>query len=417
MAVRYVDGINGNDSNDGTSRATACATLNGVISKLTWNGFDIVYIRPGIYVQSALLMNNEFSQHTTFDVDRYYPGKVILDFNKSLTVAIADAYIGCYYDTRWINIHFTGMAAGKYALYYNPTSLILPRVKNCVFYNQGTQEGLGIRAPAAADMFIKGCSFYNLSNGITGWTSTRTEDCYFNTVTTPIPTNSTNSNYNAYPGNIEANGINTSTPGNDPGFTDAPNNDFTIDSVTDNAAYLQLVRGGSNGGRIGATGKPAYLYDGDFPMNKFFNPQITYASGNLNPEWVNEGPSGTNEYTTGTPGDIIEVGNYLQIDLATTPAATGGRIRTPVLNLGALGGPQFVTATLAAYENLSAGPGFGIDNDTTLPQTIEYRSSNTVFADTDLSPAWIQFQKGAVIGVDHDYAQMRIEFRTDHTGV
>jgi hypothetical protein len=411
MAVYYLDGTTGDDALDGTSRANACATLNSLLGKTGWSANDIIYIRPGRYFQSELNMTSNYADNLTLDVDKFYPGKVVFDFQKAAST-LGDHYLRCgFSSTKWLNIHFTGMAAGKAAIKYTSVGNTAPVIKNCVFYNQGTIEGHGCRTDDSA--FFKGCTFYNLSDGIVGWVNTRVEDCYFNSISNnPIPTNASVHDYNAYNGNTETNGIDTAVT--DPGFTDAANDDFTLDSVTNNAAYLAYVRGGKQGYRIGATGGVAYLFDESFPTCKFFSPTPTIAEGNQTISWVNEGPNGTNEYTAGTPADVILVGSGLQIDLATTPAATGGRIRTPVLTLQSSGSPSFLTSTLGAIEDPAAG--YAIDNNTSLPQTIEYRTSATSFLETDTLPAWNTLEKGVIVNSSDLYYQLRIELRTDHTG-
>jgi hypothetical protein len=82
------------------------------------------------------------------------------------------------------------------------------------------------------------------------------------------------------------------------------------------------------------------------------------------------------------------------------------------MNLGTTS-PTLVAAAFGAYEDVAGGA--AIDTDTTLPQKVEYRSSNTSFAKGDGTPSWVEFSKGDYLNQNHTYFQVRVEFRTDHT--
>jgi hypothetical protein len=162
-------------------------------------------------------------------------------------------------------------------------------------------------------------------------------------------------------------------------------------------------------------------YNNRIPQFRFLSPDPNFAGGNPQPAWENEGPNGTNTYTDGTPGDIIEDGSTsaLKIDLGTTPAATGGRVRSDVFDLGAGGSPEFVNASFSAFED---GPsGALIDTNTTLPQTFEVRHSPASFlkGDGDISGGggtnWFTLEQKDDFAITDRYIQFRVTFRTDHT--
>jgi hypothetical protein len=419
MAIIYVDGVEGSDSNDGSTRALAKASISGARAALT-AGVDIVLIRPTIYLEGNITFNAANDETTLFRNDTFYPGVVIIDFEERLDYQSGgfanNAYFQTTRSTTFLNLHFRNMASGACAIRGSHSAWWM---LHCVFYSQNASPtGFGIGSVNTTnDMEVKcrNCSFYNL--GSYAVFCQGTNSIFYNNYAPTLSVFNGDSgstvDYNAYIGNSETNGFNTSTT--DPGFRDVAQLDFRLDPTSIVADYEAFMQGGISGGRVGAFGKNGIYYFNQIPQLRFLTPDPTTAGGNPNLTWENEGPGGTNTYTDGTPGDIVEDGATfaLKIDLGATPAATGGRVRSDVYDLGATGNPAFVNAVFSAFQD---GPGGAlIDTDTTLPQKIEYRSSPSSFAKGDVSPSWIEFETKESFSVTDRFIQFRVEFRTDHT--
>lgn len=417
MAIIYVDGIAGNDSNDGLTRPTAKATLAGSRAAYT-AGNDIVLVRPTIYLEGNISFTASNDDNVLVRNDPFYSGMPIFDFEfraDYLTGTFAtNAYFAVSRAMKWFNIHFRDMRSDAAPMKLESSD---GWVIHCVFeYRGGGTSGAGVGTWNASNgnpFNVYNCTFLNITTPTNGeGTSAITRNCYAPQSTTmnPDPTGPPVVENCAY---IGGTGDDYDTTVVDPGLRDINSLDFRLDPTTVPADYNTFMTGGYNGGRIGAFGRSGFYYNNQIPQFRFLSPDPL--SGNPNLAWENEGPNGTNTYTDGTPGDIIEdaATDELKIDLVTTPLATGGRVRSGVFDLGTAGNPVFTSAVFSAFED---GPsGALIDTNTTLPQKFEYRTSATSFAAGDVSPAWVEMDATDVIGSTDRYIQFRVTFRTDHT--
>lgn len=415
--TKYVDGVNGNNSNDGSSWVLAKKTIVG--ARAVTAAGDLVLIAPGVYKEP----NQNFASASDVGVlympDPTQARAVIVDFeNRPGENSSAGIYYNwrCDQPVRFLNIMFRNP-------YSNSAHSLIgtsgeAKIIHCVLYqrNGTANTGMGVAEVWGGNFYVVNCTFYNLQSGMWGANvaSPRTAHNYFVSVTTPFNSTTGTHDYNAYPGNTETHGINTSTGAN-PGLRDPANEDFRLDPVTTPADYETFMSAGLFGYRLGANGRGGLYYNPDYEQLRYLTPDPLPSGGNPQPLWENEGPNGTNTYTDGTPGDIIEnsTTKELEIDLATTPGATGGRVRSDVMDLGNIS-PNLDELALGASEDLPGGAAIDIDN--TLPQRIEYRSSNTAFAKGDPSPSWVAADRfGEYVNQGHRYFQIRVTFRTDHT--
>lgn len=422
----YVNSITGNNAWDGLSPTFVTGTNGPKRSILgaraaTATG-DLVLIAPGIYHEGPAYWNSVNDSYVLYRRDPYLPGRVIIDFEGR-----GDGQAGGFQGvpTQWVfpdytfwtgflDIHFRNPYQGDHAMLAARASAL--RVFHCCFYQRDGVAGSGM-AISHYDGIGWGAgefhnnTFYNMNWGLYGLVGKRRNN-YFVSVSNVMYA-SGDRDYNAYPGNAEANGINTSTGAN-PGLTDPAADDLSLDPVTTPADWATFMTSGELGGQIGAVSNGAWYYNPAIPQLRYLSAAPTPAQGNPQLAWENEGPNGTNTYTDGTPGDIIEDGTTLEpiIDLATTPAATGGRIRSEVIDLGSTA-PFLRSITFTGFQDLPGGA--ALDIDTTLPLQQEYRTSATSFAKGDVSPTWTAFATGANLNLSNQYVQFRITFRTDHT--
>jgi hypothetical protein len=348
--------------------------------------------------------------------DPLYSGLPIIDFQErldSMTGTFADlTYWLLFTSTKFYGLHFRNMAPGRCVMRgSNPDWWVI----HCVFYSQnGSPTGFGIGSNNFTNdmnVNIRNCTAQNLEKlcncqgpGSLIYNNYAPDSTAFNTDT------GATEDHNAYAGNTEPNGIDSGVT--DPGFKSVGTLDFRLDE-TAVAAYQTYMTSGLDGDRISAMARGGTYYSAAIPQFRFLTPDPS--SNNPNLAWENEGPNGTNTYTEGNPGDIIEDGatSQIKIDLAANDTATGGRIRSDVFDVGTAGTPTFVQAAFAAFEDGASGA--LIDTETTLPQKFEYRSSGTVFLKGDVSPAWIEIEQQDSFNVMDRYIQFRVEFRTDHT--
>lgn len=400
--VLYWDIINGNDANDGLDITTPKRTLAGVYA-IAANG-DRIIVAPGVYPTSVLGGTLGFSISKTIMLTPQKSGIAIFDFEGSLpTTQHLALTVSCIIR----GIHFRNMGVGKYALGRTGGT---PVIIDCVFYQRdgAANTGRGVNGIASATK-VENCSFYNLEIGCT---SVEGYNNYFKTVTTPFSGTNTK-DYNAFPGNTETNGINTST-GIDPGFRDAAAEDFRLDLDATGYAEEYMLEGQFTGS-IGAPGAPGPWWDARFPQSRWMTPDPVTDDG-MPGVWTNdaayEDPAGA-AFT----GEIVEdTGDFEPIiDLASTPAALSGRLLSPVLDWGT-SGTVLEYFPFARFEDLPAGA--AIDTDDALPQKAEYRQSSTAFLyddpeSTDLQ--WVEFEMHEKIDLSERYQQFRITFQVNHT--
>lgn len=410
----YVNGITGDNAWDGTSPTFVSGTTGPkrtiVGARAVTAAGDLVLIAPGVYLEPNQAWTAATDYQVLYRRDPFKPGKVIVDFeNRSPSGGGNGFAYHWYLDRGWMmDIHFRNPYPGAalIASGYNDTRLV-----NCVLYDRdgGTNVGHGLtRYNSTNPIVILNCSFYNLNVG-TYWNGGSAYNNYFVNVTAPFSSFLGGHDYNAFAGNTEAFGVNTST-GASPGFTDAPNEDFTIDSVTTPADWATFQISGLQKACIGAWGNGGFYYTPDMPQLYFFSHDPTYANGNPQPAWEND-----STYADGTPGTIIPdpITGEPIIDLATTPAATGGRCMTDVIDMGSTS-TLIKSISYSGFEDPINGAAFDINNTT--PFAEEYRSAITSFAKGDGSPSWIAYERGDDIGVTgHRYVQLRLTLRTDHT--
>lgn len=410
----YVDGASGDNGNDGLSWATAKGTILGARA-VTASG-DRVIIAPGVYPETKAFFSSSNDSGVCYMADPTKNGVVIVDFENSSDINPAYGFtytIASHWRTdktvKFVNINFRNP-------YTNTACLVSQgglEAYHCTFYQRDGSDNTGVGIAtywsASASIIVKNCSFYNLDEAWYRFTGP-IRNCYI-VDTTTAQYGCSDMNYNAYPGNSEVNGINTSTGAN-PGFRDADNEDFRIDPGTYPADFATFMNGGEYGERIAAFGKGGIYYNAYVPQLRMLSPDPS--SGNPQVAWENEGPNGTNTYTDGTPGDMIEDGSTSELKLDLTNSPTGGRARSDVIYLGD-GSITIGPITIGAFEDVANGA--AIDTDTSLPQKIEYRSSASSFAKGDASPSWIEVSRGTYLSVTgHSYLQWRVEVRTDHSG-
>jgi hypothetical protein len=417
MAVIYVDGINGDDVNSGLVGFPK-KTISGANAVLTGSQ-DLVIIEPGVYPEPDFTSNSSNGSTSLFMKNPAAPGLVIVDFeNRAGTLACENGLCNwrINYALKFLNIHFRNpFANDAHSLVGGEGGA---RFYHCVFYQRdgaaNTGRGMSGINSTGDNMWAYNCSFYNLGIGVYSLSRNNMRNNYFNSVASPFTAAAGTGDHNAYPGNTEVNGIDTNVT--DPGFVDAANEDFRLDPVTVPANYVTFMSAGRDEDRIGAFGYGGLYYRYDTPPLKFLSADPTPAAGNPQLSWENEGPAGTGTYTDpGVTGDVIEdpgTGELI-LDLATTPAATGGRVRSDVFDTGALGTNRLESIAVGRFDDLPGGA--AVDLDTTLPQQIEYRSSGTSFLKGDVSPSWVAISPGTHLNQAHRYHQIRIVLRTDHT--
>lgn len=408
--VFYWDVINGDDGNDGTSMTDAGGGVGPVrtlsrVHTVAASG-DRIIIAPGIYPISVLLTGtSRFNVTKSLQFTPQDAGKVIFDF-EGLAVT-STSYIHCTATSQIKGVEFRNMAAGKYAVTCQGGTV---HVIDCVLHQRdgAANTGRGLDTVSGV-LTAENCSFYNLEQGVADGV---TFSCYFKSVTTPISGGT--KDYNAYPGNVEANGIDTDT-GIDPGFVDAASGDFRLDLSGTGAAEEYLTMG-QFGGPIGASGATGPWWDARFLQSRWMAPDPTPGDGMVG-IWRND-PSYVDPSGAGFTGTIVEDSGDFEpiVDLSANPAALSGRALSPVLDWGT----RAVTLEhfpIAGFRDGAAGAEF--DTDTAYPAKAEYRQSSTSFAwddpeSTDL--VWVEFELHEKINLTERYQQIRVTFQIDHTG-
>lgn len=408
--VVYVDKENGDNGNDGLSWVNAKSTILGARAA-TVSG-DLVLIKPNTYLEADVTWSSSNDDLVVYMPDPDSAGLVIVDFQN---VDIAQHWYFNPGNPIFVNILFRNPGTATTTYFFQNRTTTRPLFYHCVFANEYGTNGARVMHGSGSfsqRMLAINCTFYNLYEGAGIAGEGPVYNCYFVDVTTPISGGGVH-DYNAYSGNAEANGIDTDSV--DPGLRSPSTVDYRLDPNTTPSDFDTFMTSGLSGDRIGAFGKGGLYYNSSIPSLRFLSADPSPASGNPLPSWINEGPNGSNTYTTGTPGDIIEnASTYeLEIDLATTPGATGGRVLSPVFDLGTAI-TNLDNIAYSSFEDL--GGGAAIDTDTSLPQKIEYRSSDSSFTTYAGSPSWTEVTKGDDINVAHRYIQVRIEFQTGHSG-
>lgn len=418
--ICYVNAITGNNANNGLSAGAAKKTIAGARSATaaatasTSGSPDIVMIAPGVYPEPNTLWNASTDTNVVYMADG--TGEVIVDFEQR----IPDSFFAGVLQGNWgasqivimVGIRFRNPYGGSFPNSSNRMLCGSFSAYHCVFYqrNGGAGTGVGIgNTGTAVQADAENCSFYNLSIGFSGSAAgAESYNNYFVSCTTPV-SGTMSRDYNAFPGNTETNGIDTTSGGSHPGFRDATGEDFRLDPTTFPAAYATFLGGGRYGTRIGASGKPGPYYNALYPQLRMITKVPAGTHGKLM-TWEDD-PSYT---AIGTLGAIIQdpTSNELVIDLASTPLATDGRARSDVYDLGATS-PNLASFTAGKFEDLPNGA--ALDTNLTLPKKWEYRSSGSSFLKGDVSPAWVEVEPDDYINISDRYVQFRITFVVNHT--
>ena len=401
----YWDIINGLDTNDGLTITTPVRTLTAVHAVAAASG-DRVIIAPGVYPVSVLSGSGTFSITKNMVVTPQQAGLVIWDFEEQLP-EFGHILVGGSGVCVFRGITFRNMGVGKAALYVNASYAI-----DCVFQQRDGAAGTGRGVLGNASTIVEQCSFYNLERGTT---TSNIRSCYFLDVTTEMAS-AFSADYNAYPGNAEANGIDTSVSGQDPSFIDAAGQDFRLNLDTDTLRDIFRTQGEFQG-PIGAPGMPGPWWDARFAQSRWMVPDPSPGAG-MHGVWVND-PNYADP-ATGATGTIVEdPGDYepiIDLTAGGNPDAKSGRMLGPVIDWGTTG--TIVNAvTLARFEDLPAGA--AIDTDTALPSKHEYRQSGSAFDQDDdptPGPAWTEAEFKDQLDLDNRYQQDAITFQVDHTG-
>ncbi|MDP2725942.1 MAG: hypothetical protein Q8P59_00220, partial [Dehalococcoidia bacterium] len=307
--VRYVNGTTGDNAWDGTSPVYTTGTTGPKKTivgarAVTTNG-SLVLIAPGVYLgEPVQAFNSANDAGVVYRRDPRLPGRVIVDWEQSPT-SLGGASAGNV-NSYWLlqqvmcfmDIHFRN----AYSSLASVATLSIPYLIHCVFYQKDgtaqTSYGVtGYNGPSNL-IFILNCTFYNLNTAIVVAAGLHYGNYFVGNIAHSSGGTGVNA-YSAWPGATGTGNINTSTGAN-PGLTDAPNEDFSLDPVSVPADWETFMVSGFQGGSIGAWGNGGILYTPNFGSLKFLSPDPNMAAGNPQPGWEND-----TTYADGTPGDII----------------------------------------------------------------------------------------------------------------
>lgn len=413
MAKNIYVSPTGNDADSGLTALLPKATINGVagVQAIVATG-DCIRMMGGVYAgpdNRNIDMNQAKWVNVLFQP--YGNGVPIVDFEQ--VPGVYDGHIRSDYANQnltFVGIQFRNPSGTKWCFWAPRANCI--KLVNCALYQKAGPAGTGYGAGCCS--IVDECSFYNLARGCQGGLTSDLSvitNCYFKSVTTVKQGVYGGWDFNAYPGNVEANGLNTSLPNTDPGFKNVTIDDYRLD-WTDAVAIAKFRALGVSAGFIGALGTDRWYYDSRFPQTRFMSHDPAEAT---RPVWENDS-SYTDPGGGGFTGAIIEHATTkdLEINLVANPAARSGRVMSNVIDLGS-GSVQLDAVMYGAFED--NGLGAVIDIDTSLPKRIERRSSAVAFLKGDALPAWVAYAKGSQETEMLRYHQIRMTFHTDHTGV
>lgn len=390
--VVYVNGTTGNNANSGLTPVLAKATILGARAATAIG--DRVSIAGGVYLEADVTFNSVNDENVVYMHDG--SGLVIIDFANRATAGqhwLTDKLI------KFIGLQFRNPGTATVCI----SSFVATNRSTtigCTFYQKAgpANTGHGIQRVEAHS-----CSFHNLNIGV--GVSSSVYSSYFLSCTTPFSA-AAERDYNAFPGNTETHGINTSVGAN-PGFRSVATDDFRL-SQSVLVDFQAFMAGGRERGRIGAPGGVGPYYNSLYPQTRMFSSDPTtgaFVSWEDDPSYVAAGVLGAvaQDATTGA----------LQLNLSAAPTATDGRARSDVIAspVGKL--INFTASAFVRFEDPPAGA--KLDVNTTLPAHWEYRYSNTAFLKGDLIPTWNQTQQSDGLNVTAKYIQFRVTLRTDHT--
>lgn len=397
-SIWYMDPINGLDANSGASLALAKRTLTGLEGVISAG--DLCLISAGVIALGASGHTFAIAAWNGTWLVPYGNGDVVFDCENQVISNPAHLYSGASRTFAIYGCKIRNPYVGKYCI-QGPAGA---HVVNCVLYQRdgAANTGYGIRSCKTEN-----CTLYNLNRGF--FSPSAVYNTYLKSVTTPNLGGA--HDYNAFSGNTETFGIDTDDANRDPGFEDASAEDFRLDQTTDVTAFEYFMANGWQGGSVGAYGVPGKFYDPRFLPFRFMTPDPS-AGWLTTQNWIND-----SAYTDpgGQTGAIIEdaTNKELVIDLATYPSANSARVLSPVWDFGSAT-HSLISFILQKFEDLPAGA--ALDLDTTLPTKFEYRTSATPFTQTAGSPSWTAMESGDALNDGNRYKQIRVTFRTNHSG-
>lgn len=397
----------GDDANDGLTITTAVRTLTRALA-VAVNG-DRILCAAGTYPRSVLLASEvSLFIGKNVQITPHKRGRVTWDFEQFLVVGTG--YIESNVTVQIVGIQMRNIHPSRWAFSVVAGTPAIHLI-DCVVYQESgaANTGAGFNGTTTG-VTVENCSFYNLNLAVA---TSQVRNCYFVDCTTEM--SGCSSNYNAFPGNTEVNGIDTDDANSDPGFRDVAGRDFRLDPASDPAAFELFMTSGENMNMIGSTGAHGPWWDPRFGPSRYLSPTVTPDDGMVG-SWAND----ANYEDPGGPsltGTIVEdTGDFEPIvDLDANPDALSARMRSDVWDWGT-SPVEFNTLALSRFIDGIAGS--RIDSDRFLPDTFEYRADNATFDpddDESAGPTWVEFQQFEDLVLTQRYQQFRLTFQLDHT--
>lgn len=392
MTTYYVDGTNGSNSNNGTSTGTAFATVAYALNQSTFD--DKIYVRTGIYTDTwpyQKVVGRWIEAYQGEDVTIDCQGTRAYVSNDKIDMAAGGNVVS-------FNLRLIGLKIVNYTdtgIYLNGNNGVFGNLPldiiNCFFKGATTSGTTGLRLQMGNGgevTRIENCTFANNANGY--WSFALSES-YFrmnafkgNTVnrngngggeTITSFTCSQEKDYNAYPGNTETHGIDTSS--SPFSFNDEPNNDFSL------PASSSLRGAGKNGANIGATFNPRVYFDSEFS-------NLALSSGSNDILYYDPGIPGPGSEGPSDAGPAVFASGIWKIDNITVPGARSARVHFGPFTMPS--GSRITVAGWVANEDTSpsAGSKLVVDSDIsnstrTIQISLDSGSKQTVTKTTSIS--------------------------------
>lgn len=331
MTTYYVDGTNGNDSNNGTSLGTAKLTVSSALNASAIG--DLVYIRKGVYTDTwptGNVIGRDIRAYNGEDVTIDCQGSracLNATTNTALTTSMTT---GAFY-LRMVGLKFVNYTG---TLIQIPIAFISPTVEwtieNCFFKPAGSL-GRGISAGAQIGFTIRidNCTFINHVKALYSFApyTNTLRNCIFDNNTFNIDNgdggtdiindsgqqaNWAEKDYNAFPGNtVESHPINTNSTAI--GFNNSGSGDYSLSASS-------ALRGlGKYGDNVGATFNPVIRIDGDLAFNALSagsNDELYYNTNTNMPG--TEGPTDA--------GPVVFSNSVWKINNVAVPGAKSARV-------------------------------------------------------------------------------------------
>lgn len=254
MGSFYVDSVNGDDSNAGTSWTLATKTIAGGLTKVNASG-SILYLASGIYREGNISLSS--SNHYGLKIVGI--GSVLIDcFDKSYFIYTTTAGWTAGNSLMLINLRITGWsyAAIKRAIHTETISIYS---LGCTFYQCGAlfqKAGLVNDTVAAHNpWYFKNCTFFGLDMSLNKGGNPAYYDFYNCILYKNINYTSTASgtqDYNASENSVHrgANGFDTSTY--PPPYISDSTTSPSLGFDSSNAQFTRYMTYGKNNGVIGS---------------------------------------------------------------------------------------------------------------------------------------------------------------------